>query len=154
MINIPVLVDSSILVAFRNEKDENHEEAIRVMRDITDGKYGKPIITDYIFDETVTVCFARTKSMEITKDFGNHLLHSQMALVKINETLFKDAWEIFCTPLKLSFTDASSVAVIKAAGISHIATFDSALEKIAHAKPVEKISSPMKFYKPGATVIE
>ncbi len=138
VISISVLLDSSVLVAFRNEKDEHHDKAVKIMGDVTGGKYGTAIISDYIFDETVTVCLSRTKSMGITKDFGNHLLHSQMVFFKITESLFREAWNIFCNSSRLSFTDASSLAAIKAIGISHIATFDGSLEKQAGAKSVEK----------------
>ena len=50
-----ILLDSSFIVAYSNEADENHAKALQLAKDIDGGKYGAVAITDYIFDEVVTV---------------------------------------------------------------------------------------------------
>ena len=137
MIRISVLIDSSVLIAYYNEDDENHEPALKIMNEAISGKYGNPIISDYIFSETVTVCLNKTKSIEKTKKFGEHILMSQISVVKIDEAIFNEAWKIFCKSSKLSFTDAASISMLKNLGISYIATFDKDLAKLSGSNVVD-----------------
>lgn len=138
VINISVLIDSSVLVAFANEADQNHNKGINIVGAILSGKYGSPVISDYIFSETVTVCLARTKSIDKTKSFGEYLLTSEAILVRVNDVLFNEAWKIFCKSSKLSFTDATNLTLITNLGITHLATFDKNLAKISDSKIIEK----------------
>ena len=134
VIEISVFIDSSILVAYANKDDQNHAESEKIIGEIFSGKYGKPVISDYIFDEVVTVCLARTKSIEITKRVGNYLLNSQVILLKIDDDAFDEAWNIFSKSGKLSFTDCATIALMKIVGISYLATFDKELSKPADAE--------------------
>ena len=48
-----ILLDSSLIVAYSNEADENHAKAKQVIEDVAKERYGTPVITDYVFDEVV-----------------------------------------------------------------------------------------------------
>ncbi|MBS7610322.1 type II toxin-antitoxin system VapC family toxin [Candidatus Bathyarchaeota archaeon] len=126
-----ILLDSSVIVAYSNEADENHEKALQVVKDLDRGKYGTPVITDYIFDEVVTVMLIRTKNLEKASELGGTLLNSTL-LLRIDEHLFSLAWSIFKEQRKptFSFTDCTSIAVCRANGISNIATFDEDFQKL------------------------
>jgi len=41
-----IFLDSSLMVAYSNEADENHEKALKIARDLDRGRYGTPVITD------------------------------------------------------------------------------------------------------------
>lgn len=131
MVEISVFIDSSILVAYANKDDQNHAESEKIIKEMFSDKYGKPVISDYIFDEVVTVCLARTKSIEITKTLGNYLLNSQIILLRIDDNSFDEAWDIFSKSGKLSFTDCTAIALMKTIGIPYLATFDKELSKAA-----------------------
>lgn len=120
-----ILLDSSLIVAYSNEVDENHVKAKKVVDDVAKEKYGTPVITDYVFDEVVTVMLVRTKSLARVTKLGETLLGATQ-LVRIDEDLFGAAWVIFKQQRKnkFSFTDCTSIAVCKANGISNVATFD------------------------------
>ena len=60
-----ILLDSSLLIAFKVRNDIHHERADALMKRIVDPRYGKPLITDYIFDETVTGIFVRSKNLRL-----------------------------------------------------------------------------------------
>ena len=53
-----IFIDTSLIVAFANEADEFHKRAVEIVREIDSGKYGTPVLTDYIFDETITTLLA------------------------------------------------------------------------------------------------
>ncbi|MBI2183849.1 MAG: hypothetical protein HYU39_02700 [Thaumarchaeota archaeon] len=71
-----IFLYSSYLVAVTVENDQNHENAIKLNREIAKGKFGRAVISDYIFDETVTVIFGRTKDTHKAILLGTNLLDS------------------------------------------------------------------------------
>ena len=129
MIAISVLIDSNVFIAYYNARDENHEKAKNIISDIISGKYGKSFSSDYIFDESTTVCLMRTKSLEATKKLGEYLFNSEITLLRVTEIIFANAWKIFCGSGKMSFTDCTNVSFLKTYGISHLATFDKEFKK-------------------------
>ena len=124
-----ILIDSSVFVAYAVESDSNHEKAIKVIKQITNGNFGPVFTSDYIFDETTTVTFIRSKSLEKAVLVGNYIKNS-VQIIKISEDLFDDSWEIFKNQKKskFSFTDCSNISLMESKGIRYIATFDSEFE--------------------------
>jgi len=126
-----ILLDSSLIVAYSNEADENHKKALRIVKDLEKGKYGTPAITDYIFDEIVTVMLVKTKNLKKVLELGEALLNSTL-LFRVDEEIFRLAWNIFKEQQKprFSFTDCTTIATCKVNGIRNIATFDQDFERL------------------------
>jgi len=61
-VKLLILLDSSLIVAYSNQADENHAKAKQVVEDVAKERYGTPVITDYVFDEVVTVIKASGKT--------------------------------------------------------------------------------------------
>jgi len=120
-----ILLDSSFLIAYLNEADINHAKALRMAKDIDDGKYGPTIITDYIFDEVITVMLYRTRKLKQVAEAGEMLLRANR-LFSIDRDTFDLTWGTFKEQKRtmLSFTDCASIAVCRTNGISNVATFD------------------------------
>ena len=126
-----ILLDSSLIVAYSNEADENHEKALKIVKDLERGKYGTPAITDYIFDEIVTVMLVKTKNLKKVLELGEALLNSTL-LLRVNEEIFHSAWNIFKEQRKprFSFTDCTTISICKVNGIRNIATFDQDFKRL------------------------
>ncbi|MBS3054900.1 MAG: type II toxin-antitoxin system VapC family toxin [Candidatus Aenigmarchaeota archaeon] len=126
-----IILDSSFLIAFKILDDVHHQKAVKLMEKIVSGRYGKSILTDYIFDETVTGILARSKKLKLAIEFGEEILQS-LPLEKITDKLFSDSWEIFKKQsiADLSFTDAIIISVMRENEIKNIATFDGDFKKI------------------------
>jgi len=120
-----ILLDSSFLVAIEVEGDENHEKAKEIRDKIINGVFGETIISDYIFDETITVTFLKTKDLGKAINVGEKLRNSART-IKINDDLFNISWDIFKKQknTRFSFTDCTSIAVLGNRKIKNIATFD------------------------------
>ena len=58
-----ILLDTSLIVAYANTADQNHGRAVEVMKAVAEGVYGTPVITDYVFNEVVTVTLIKAKSL-------------------------------------------------------------------------------------------
>ena len=126
-----IFLDSSLIVAYLNEADENHPKALKVVEDISNDKYGNSVITDYIFDEVVTVMLVKTKDLGRVASLGEKLLAVNL-LLRIDEELFNSAWKIFKQQRKpsFSFTDCTTIATCRSNGISNFATFDEDFKKL------------------------
>jgi len=126
-----IFLDSSFLVSVEVETDQNHEKAIKIRDEIIEGKFDKTVISDYIFDETITVTFGKTKDLNKAVLVGSNLKKSA-EMIKIDEKSFEEAWEIFKNQkdTTFSFTDCTTVTLIKKENIANIATFDKDFKKI------------------------
>ncbi|MBS3077032.1 type II toxin-antitoxin system VapC family toxin [Candidatus Pacearchaeota archaeon] len=126
-----IILDSSFLIALEVGTDQNHEKAEKALEKILEGALGETIISDYIFDEIVTVTFLKTKDLEKAIFLGEKIKQSAK-MIKIDAALFDSAWNIFKeqTNTKMSFTDCTNIAIMQSSKIKNIATFDKDFEKI------------------------
>ena len=135
-IDITVLIDTGVFVAFHNIRDENHEAALRLISAIACGEMGPALTTDYVFDESVTVTLIRTRRPELAISLGKLILGETtppfIEIARVNVEQFKRAWSLFgkYSGKGLSFTDCTSLAVMDSRSIDKIASFDSGFEGI------------------------
>lgn len=130
-----VFVDTSGLVARYNSRDEHHDEAMDYLQRIESGEADvrKLYTSDYVIDETITTIFARTTSFEVAKKCGEAIITSKaIERLPIDEQTFRQAWEFFKArgEIGLSFTDATSIVLIRKKGIDAVFTFDSHFAKM------------------------
>jgi len=131
-----ILIDSSVLCAHINNRDVHNKKAQIMLKEILSNKYAKPIITDYIFDESVTVTQRKTNK-KIAVNMGIYLLNSEFFMVRIDQSVFRKAWDLFKKPNTFSFTDCTNVAFMQIFGINKIATFDKEFKKMKSIKVVD-----------------
>jgi len=129
-------VDTGILVAFHNRRDVNHERAREIIQEILEGQHGVAYTSDYIFDEAVTVAQFRTKDLRIAKSVGELILgeetHPFLNIRRVTERGFIESWDLFknLSDKELSFTDCTSITLIRDLGIEKIISFDSNFDGI------------------------
>lgn len=54
-----IVLDSSFLIGFYNDRDAHHAHASLLMRDFLDGRWGKGLLLEYVYLEVVTVLLVR-----------------------------------------------------------------------------------------------
>jgi predicted nucleic acid-binding protein len=133
-----ILLDTSFIVSYLNEADQNHGKALAIAEAIDRGDYGASAITDYIYDEVMTVMLNRTKDLKRTVAEGDKLLG--LSLFKVDALIFGRTRDIFKSQsdAKLSFTDCSTIAVSEIHAIPRLASFDAEFKKVAGLKLVDK----------------
>lgn len=126
-----ILIDSNVLVAYAVDSDIHHPRSVKLVKSIIEGQFGTILTSDYIFGETVTVAFIRSKSLDIAISAGEYIKGSTNML-KVDEDALDDAWKRFKEQknTKFSFTDCLNVELMKRKGIDNIATFDKEFEKV------------------------
>lgn len=120
-----VVLDSSYLIAYYNTRDVHHGAAARTMIQFLGGKWGRGLLLEYVFLETVTVLRAR-RGLKVAVTEGNNLLRaSEIDFVPCSD-IFADAFDTFRRNRShdLSFVDAAIVSVARQHPPGFVATFD------------------------------
>ena len=119
-----IFLDTSFLVVFNNKRDKNHSKARRLISDAD--KSTVFVISDYVFDEILTVLLVRGgKSMSV--EAGRKILEDEMVdILQIDEDIFEKAWLVYQSFLdkEWSFTDCTSYVLMKNLSIVTGASFD------------------------------
>lgn len=122
-----LLVDTGVLYAHHDKDAERHKAAKTAMTDALKGEYGQPYVTDYVYDETVTLTRRRMGGFEDAKTVSDRILGTDaLKLLWMERRYFERAVDVFerYNDQPLSFTDASTVAVVKERGIDYVLSFD------------------------------
>lgn len=126
-----VIVDTGVLYAYHDEDANRHEVALEAMKAVVSGKFGRPIVTDYIYGETVTLTLSNTSDPARAVDVGDRLLgrdgnQAIFDLVVVDRTLFETARETHSrySDQGLSFADAVSVALVERGDADRLLAFD------------------------------
>jgi len=132
-----IFLDSSFLIAYYNSTDKHKNKALDIMDNLIADKYGTPYISDYVFDEVVTILFVRNKDKSIATTLGE-ILRESLEIINVNEELFGNAWTLFRNQkdTNFSFTDCTNLAIMQYKGILQIATFDEDFTKSKGIKVV------------------
>jgi len=120
-----IFADSSGLIARFLEKDPNHAAAIGEMdRLVLEGR--RFLTTNYIFDEVVTRV-RRLAGFPWSRKVGDALLSSSLIRrVYLDQADEARAWDLYLKhqDLDLSFTDATSIGVMRRYRLEEAFTFD------------------------------
>jgi predicted nucleic acid-binding protein len=114
-----ILLDSSFLIAYYSIKDKHHDDAVAIMPQITNREFGDVFITDYIFDEIVTVIAMRSKRIAASIRIGAAIKEA-LNFFHTSEETFDSAWELYRSQKSttLSFTDCTIVEMIRGVGLA------------------------------------
>ena len=121
-----IVLDSSFLLAYYNTRDVHHASAARTMIQLIGGKWGRGLLLEYVFLETVTVLRAR-RDRKVAVTVGRILLDAREIDFVPCSDIFSDTFETFGRDRShdLSFADAAIVTVARRHSPGFVATFDS-----------------------------
>jgi predicted nucleic acid-binding protein len=126
-----VFVDTGVLYADHDTDATRHNVASDALEAVYDGTYGLPYVSDYIYDEAVTLTLKRGGSFDAAKQLGDRLrgvdpYPQTYEMLRVSAAAFTDAVDVFerYDDQELSFTDATSAALIERHGIDAVLSFD------------------------------
>lgn len=127
-----IFLDSGFLYAYVNVKESSHKLVTSQMKQIILGKYGSIVISNFIYDEVLTLARARTRDCKvgnkikilIKKEINGKKL---IKMINITEELMNKTELIYDNYCKegLSFTDCSILSVMNDKKITNLATLAS-----------------------------
>ncbi len=126
-----VLLDTGVIIAAFNRRDRYHNWARKHVKQVLEGKWGPPYVTDYIIDETLSYAATRL-GKEAGLKLGKLLLEKRIFhIIPVTLDIVLDAWILYQRHLPhLSFTDATSLAIAKTYNIDYIITLDKPLASL------------------------
>lgn len=132
-----ILIDSGVFVAQQNRRDEAHDAAVRALDAVLSGRYGQAFTSDYVFDEAVTLARRRTKSHAEMMTLAHRILGMApfprvFEVLMVTGPVFRDAVRVLerYTDRDLSFTDATTIALVQRRGIGRVLSFDADFDGI------------------------
>ena len=126
---VAIFLDASYIIALYNDDDVHHQNAVSIASRINSYEFGQPIISDHVFDESVSVTL-RKFGKEKAKILGRQILDSTF-MVQCDRHLFDSAFEKFNSQKEpFSFTDCTTQAIMDLVQMRFIATFDKLFEKL------------------------
>jgi predicted nucleic acid-binding protein len=129
---VRIFLDTSALVAYYNKDDSTHDSATQVMSRFLTGELPltKFFISDYVFEETVTVIECVLRKHDLAVEVGEALRSSPRTMIlHVDEPTFEASWKLFMNMRDASFTDCTSFALMKSLGLQLAFTFDSHFKK-------------------------
>lgn len=132
-----VLVDTGVLYADHDTDASRHSGASDALDAVYDGVYGHPYVSDYIYDEAVTLALRRCHSFESASQLGKRLrgvspFPAVYEMLHVSAAAFADAIEVFerYDDQALSFTDATTIALCQRHDIDAVLSFDDDFDGI------------------------
>ncbi len=125
-----VFVDTGLFYALQNRRAQHHDVAIEALSTMQHGRYGQPYTSEYVFDEAVTLVRSHRGYQEATvvadRILGAGQFPPAFELLAVSQQDFERALAAFdrYRDQPLSFTDATTVALMDAHDIDHLLTFD------------------------------
>ncbi len=118
-----LLADTSFLVSLVDANDIHHARAVGFLKAL---KNTTILLTDYVFDETMTL-LKRRFGADIAVRVGQQLRESALfQILHVTEEDGESAWRIFVryADKAWSYTDCTSLAVVQRLGLREVLAFD------------------------------
>jgi predicted nucleic acid-binding protein len=126
-----IVLDSSFLVGFHNERDAHHNTACALMERFLKGEWGRGLLLEYVFLEVGTVLLVR-RDLGVAARVGRLLLDAdELDFVPCSD-LFSNTFEMFTHQgnTRLSFADAAIAHVAQERAGGLVLTFDEEFGKL------------------------
>lgn len=132
-----IVLDSSFLIAFHNERDAHHNTACTLMERFLKGEWGRGLLLEYVFLEVATVLLVR-RDLTVAARVGRLLLDAdELDFVPCSD-LFSDVFEVFTHQgnTRLSLADAAIAHVAQERTGGLMLTFDEEFDKFSGVIPL------------------
>jgi predicted nucleic acid-binding protein len=127
-----IVLDSSFLVAYHNERDAHHITASQLMDQFLKGAGGKGLLLEYVFLEVVTVLLKR-RDVTTAAKVGAILLEAEELEFVPCSDIFLETVEHFSRQLgtRLSFADSAIADIARKRAAGRILSFDEEFGNIS-----------------------
>lgn len=126
-----IVLDTSFLVALHNTQDAHHARARSTADDFEAGRWGRGVLLEYVFLETMTVMLVRQNLDSATRAGRLLLAAGDLDFVPCSE-LFASVFEAFTEQpgTRLSFADVAIAGFARRYADGHVLTFDREFAKL------------------------
>lgn len=127
-----IVLDSSFLIGFYNERDAHHDAARILMDRFLAGTWGIGLLLEYVYLEIMTVLLLR-RDLSVATRVGRILLDAEELEFVPCSDLFLETMESFSSQggTRLSFADAAIFWVARTRADGLLLSFDEEFRKIS-----------------------
>ena len=126
-----LFIDTGVFYAHQHERAPRHEAARTALAEVATGTHGRLVTSEYVFDETVTLVRRRTGRFDAARAVADRIrgvdpFPTTFELLFVREDVFERSVDRFETfhDHSLSFTDASTIALVDAYDVDAVLSFD------------------------------
>ena len=126
-----IVVDSSFLIGYHNQRDAHHKTASALMKRFLAGEWGNGLLLEYVVLEVATVLLVR-RDLGVAAAVSRLLLEAaELHFVPCSD-LFPHAFDLFThqANTRLSFADAAIAHVARERAGGLVLTFDEEFAKV------------------------
>lgn len=131
-----ILLDTGVLAGFLNKDDANTDRAQAIIAACMDGEHGGVFTTSDVVDETFTLLLSRGAPLAHARQLSNQLGWEAdkppiAEVLEIDRAHRREAWRLFerhYEEKSLSYTDCTTLLMVRDRGIDKLATFDDDFE--------------------------
>jgi predicted nucleic acid-binding protein len=128
---VSVFLDTGVFYALQGSRTSRHDAAHRALDVVLDGTYGRVVTSDYVLDEAVTLVRSRTGDFDqavtvVDRVLGRNGFPAAIDLLYVDGHRFERTIDVFerYEDQPLSFTDASTIAIVRDESIDSVLAFD------------------------------
>jgi predicted nucleic acid-binding protein len=121
-----IFVDTGAWYALESPDDRNHRPAAAFLRELSKGRLGAMVTTDYVLDETLTLLSLRFGAAAATIFLAKIRESESVDVVWVGEQAFWEAAKLLeeRPDKKWSFTDCTSFVAMRSLNVDSAFTFD------------------------------
>ena len=121
-----IFVDTSAWFALLYDRAAQRPEAMSTFAQIERGRFGAPVTTDYVLDETFTLLRQRVGLAPVARLSGLLRESPSIRRVRISESVFEESLQLMLSHAdkKWSFTDCTSFVTMRETRIVRAFTWD------------------------------
>jgi uncharacterized protein len=125
-----IVLDSSFLIGFYNERDVHHGSASALMDRFLNGEWGRGLLLEYVFLEVSTALIVR-RDLVVASRVGRLLLEAEELQFVPCSDLFAVTFDTFVGQgsTRLGFADAAIAHIARQRAKGLVLTFDDELGK-------------------------
>jgi predicted nucleic acid-binding protein len=142
-----VFLDTGLYYALQNQSGRGHDAAKGAFETVLAGRYGTAFTSEYVYDEAVTLVRKRTGRYDEAKTVSDRILGRNghpdaVEFCFLSPELFDRAVDVFdrYDDQPLSFTDATTVALVRQHDIDHVLAFGDDFDGIVDRLSPERLA--------------
>jgi hypothetical protein len=121
-----IFVDTGAWYALMDATDPNHAAALAISRDVSRGKLGRLVTSDYVLAEAYTLCRFRGGIDSLRRLAAQVRESPNVRMLRVTETEYERALDLMLTreDKRWSFTDCTSFVLMESLAIRDAFAFD------------------------------
>lgn len=121
-----IFVDTSAWFALLYEKAAERPEASAFFAEVEDGRFGAPVTTDYVLDETFTLLRLKAGIAPVVRLASLLRQSPSLRRLRVGEGVFEESLKLMLSrpDKKWSFTDCTSFVTMRETRIQRAFTWD------------------------------